>query len=336
MKKGWIALAAAALLILGGCSSKRYFEPQEVVGEVEFDGELPASIVDVLRDGATLENGMFISRDGLEDYTMPKDWLFLNKAEGKYIVASRCGKLQVVDSVSKRPIYEKSFSMRSPTAANLKGPLLALVFDDNSLMLIDMPSDRILFEIKKPSAIANDTKIANPFFLTRLVIFPTLDGKLSIVDPASGREIRTLVAGTHDYFNNVIYLNVIDDILVAATPNKIIAVSPHYTSSLDVEISDVIYVEGRVYILTKDGRVILTDPSLNVLKTRKFPFAHFTGAIWGEYIYLIEKEGYIIALDKDLRSANVFEFPTEVEEYIFTAKDKVYYDDKYFELNTSK
>ena len=321
------------LFFLSGCSSKKYFEPKEVAGAISFDGEIPAPIVDVLRDGATLANGMFISKDGLEEYKLPKEWLFLNKAEGKYIAASRCGKLEVIDAKTKKVIYAKSFKMRSPIAANIKGSILALVFDNDSLMVIDTGSDTVLYESVQSPGIANDTKIANPYFLGRLIIFPTLDGKLVVVDPRNAKELRTLVAGTQKYFNNVIFLNVINDNLIAATPNKIIAVSPTFTSSLDLEISDVLYVAGRVYILTKDGRIILTDENLNVLKTRKYPFAHFVGAIYGEYIYVIEKEGYIIAVDKDLRASNIFEFPTSVSDYIFCARDKVFYDDKYFVLN---
>jgi outer membrane protein assembly factor BamB len=210
---------------------------------------------------------------------------------------------------------------------------LALVLDDNSLMAIDIAQDRVLYESRQPAALAVDTKIANPIFLERLVVFPTLDGKLVVVDPRTGRELRTIVAGKGDAFDNVIFLKVLDEKLVAATPSRVISISPQYTSSLDLEVRDLVYVDGRVYILTKDGRILLTDPHLRILKSRKYPFAHFTGAIWGEYLYLIEKEGYIIALDKDLMASNIFQFPTQIEEYIFSAKDQVFYDDRYFKLN---
>jgi hypothetical protein len=340
MRPLFVGGVAAVLLLLGGCESKRHFEPKEVAGVVEFDGRLPSGIVDLLRDGATLENGMFISRDGLERYTMPDDWLFLNKAEDKYIIASRCGELRVVSSTSGDVLYQKRFSLRSPVAANLKGPMLALLFDNNSLALIDMPNDRIVFETKKPTAVANDTKIANPFFLDSgglsLVVFPTLDGKLSVVDTLLASQTHAIVVDGEDFFNNIIYLGLINNNLIAASPHKIVAINPHFTSSLDLGIRDVVYVGDRVYILTKDGEVVLTDSSLNILKRRKFPFAHFVGAIWGEYLYIIEKGGYIIALDKDLSSYNVFEFPTKIEEPIFTTRQRVYYGDRYFELNTSR
>ncbi|MRJ02751.1 MAG: PQQ-binding-like beta-propeller repeat protein [Epsilonproteobacteria bacterium] len=331
--RGTLTILLLTLLLITGCSSKRYFEPKEVAGAISFDGDLPAPIVDVLREGATLENGMFISEDGLEPHRLPKGYLFIKKSDGKYIAASKCGALDLLDTQSGERLYHKEFSMKSVVGANIQGSILALVFDDNSLMAIDTDSDRVIYQSDQKPAIAVDTKIANPYFLGRLIIFPTLDGKLIVVDPRNGRELRRLVAGSGKEFNNIIFLKVIDENLIAATPNRVIAVSPDYTSTLDLEISDLLYVGGRVYILTKDGRIVLTDGNLRVLKTRKYPFAHFTGAIYGEYIYIIEKEGYIIAVDRDLRASNIFEFPTSVTDYIFAAGDKVFYDDKYFQLN---
>ena len=333
MKKLLLSCAASILLIFSGCSSKHYFEPQEVAGAVSFDGEIPAPITDVLRNGATLKNGQFISMDGLEDYRMPKGFLFINKSDGKYLMAAKCGDMMVVDVDTKKVLYKKRFKMRSPIAMNIKGDLLAIVFDDDSLGLIDIAHDKMIYNSKQKPAIAVDTKIADPYFLGSLVIFPTMDGKLVVVDPAKKRELRTIIVGTHENFNNVIFLNVIDENLIAATPNRIISVTPQFTNALDVELSDVVYVKGRVYLLQKDGTVTMTDSELNILKQRKYNFAHFTGAIYGEYLYIIEKNGYIIALDKDLRASNIFEFPTEITDYIFTAKDKVFYDDRYFRLN---
>jgi hypothetical protein len=325
-----IALLIALFLI--GCSSKKYFEPKEVAGYVEFDGSLPAPIIDILRDGATLSNGMFISEDGLEDYKLKKDYLFIKKSEGKYIAASRCKDIEVIDAKSKKVLYKKEYKLKAPIAANIKGDILAIVFDNNSLEVVDIATDKVYYSKSQKSAIANDTKIANPIFLGRLVVFPTLDGKLVIVD--GNKEIRSLVVGAKESFNNVIFLKVIDNNLIAATSNKIISVNPRFTNSLDIDIADVLYVKDRVYVLSKDGEIILTDSTLEVLKTKKYPFAHFTGAIYSEYIYVIEKEGYILAVDKDLRVSNIFKFPSEIQEHIFTTKDKVFYSDRYFKLNS--
>ena len=310
--------------------------PEEVAGAVDFDGKLPAPIVDVLREGATLQNGQFISEQGLEPYKLPKGYLFIKRSGDYYLAADKCHTVVVIDAKSKKRVFTKDFKMKAPVAANYKDGKLALVFDNDSLLLLDTTTGQTIYSSTQSPDIAVDTKIANPYFLGKLVIFPTLDGKIVVVDSESGKELRTLIVGTHKYFNNVIFLDVIDEKLIAATPNKIISVTPQFTNSLDVELSDVLYVKNRVYLLTKDGRIILTDPELNPLKERKFNFAHYTGAIYGEFIYLIEKSGYIIAVDKDLRAANVFELPEAIDNYIFTAHDTLYYDDKYFRLNKVK
>ncbi len=320
------------LLLLTGCSSRKYFEPQNVQGEVSFDGEIPAPITDVTREGATLADGHFITKSGVVDLKLPKGFHFINESEGAYIASHPCGKVKVYDVKSKKLVWESDFKKRSVVAASKKGDLLAMVFDDDTLMILDIAHNKRLYSSKQSVDMAVDTKIADPYFLGNLVIFPTLDGKLVVVDSKSGKELRTLIVGTKKFFNNVIFLDVIENKLIAATPNKIISVSPQATNSLDIEIGDVLYVKDAVYILAKDGRVLLCDPDLDVLKTRKYPFAHFTGAIYGEYIYIIEKEGYIIALDKELRVSNIFRFPSAIEEYIFTSKDTVYYDDRYFKL----
>lgn len=325
----WFVAVIIAIFMIG-CSSKHYFEPQEIAGYVSFDGELPASIKDVLRDGATLANGNFISKDGLEKEKLPKGYLFINKSEGYYIAAKPCGDLLIIDSSNKKR-WHKKFRQKGVIAATVHNDIAALVFDDNSLMLYDFTNDKTIYSSKQSKAIAVDTKIANPYFLGELTIFPTLDGKLVVVDP-NGKELRTIIVGTDTYFNNIIFLHVIDEKLIAATPNKIVSVSPTLTNALDIALSDVVYVKDRVYLLSKDGEVLLADPELNVLKRRKYPFAHFVGAIYGEFIYIIEKEGYIVALDKDLRASNIFKFPEAIEEYIFVAGDKVFYDDKYFTL----
>ncbi len=310
--------------------------PEEVAGAVDFDGKLPAPIVDVLREGATLQNGQFISEQGLEPYKLPKGYLFIKRSGDYYLAADKCHTVVVINAKSKKRVFTKDFKMKAPVAANYKDGKLALVFDNDSLLLLDTTTGQTIYSSTQSPDIAVDTKIANPYFLGKLVIFPTLDGKIVVVDSESGKELRTLIVGTHKYFNNVIFLDVIDEKLIAATPNKIISVTPQFTNSLDVELSDVLYVKNRVYLLTKDGRIILTDPELNPLKERKFNFAHYTGAIYGEFIYLIEKSGYIIAVDKDLRAANVFELPEAIDNYIFTAHDTLYYDDKYFRLNKVK
>lgn len=178
--------------------------------------------------------------------------------------------------------------------------------------------------------------MAAPYFLSGLVLFPTLDGKVVIIDKTSGKIIRDVVISSERFFNNVIFLDVLGDRLVAATAKRVISINPQSTVFLDADVKDVILLENRVFVFTKDGRIVLTDADLKVLKERKFLFATFSGVIHGEFVYVVEKNGYMIATDLDLITTNVYELPSDIDAKMFTTKDTIYFDDRYFKLNATK
>jgi hypothetical protein len=74
------------------------------------------------------------------------------------------------------------------------------------------------------------------------------------------------------------------------------------------------------------------DDDLSILKSKKLKFAIFTGLIGGEYIYAIEKDGYLIAIDEDLITANVYDFSEISDEKVIALNNKIYFNDKFFEL----
>lgn len=42
---------------------RQYFQPEALSGKVSYDGSLSVSIVDSVREGATLENGQVITKE---------------------------------------------------------------------------------------------------------------------------------------------------------------------------------------------------------------------------------------------------------------------------------
>lgn len=330
-----ILITATALFLLSGCGTKRQsYEPKTLSGEVDYDGRLPASIVDVTRDGATLENGQIITKEGLLDVKLPEDFVFLGVTEKKYIAASRCGKLIIVDKAGQK-LYEKQFDVLV-ASASLKDNMLAVVLSNNDLLLIDISKDEELFEQTGSKVYAHDSRMAAPYFLNALLIYPTLDGKLIIVDTNEQKVLRDVVVKSEKFFSNVIYLDVLNDRLVAATRQRVVSINPKSMAFLDEEVRDVIILENRVLVFTKDGRIVLTDADLNVLKERKFNFASFSGAIYGEYIYAIENAGYLIATDLDLITSNVYELPDEIDSFMFTTDNTLFFEDHYFRLAKTK
>jgi len=336
MKKLSFLLPFFLLFVLTGCSHKNYFEPEKVAGEVRYDGALPAQIVDRTVVSATLENGEFITKkEGLVKKKLPKGFRVVNENDDNYIAADRSGNIKILSKEGKI-VYEKSFK-DIVASASLKDNLLAIVFANNRLYLYDTDSEEEYFNEKLDNVYALDARVANPAFLNDLVIYPTLDGRLIITDIAHKKIIRDLVISNEKYFNNVIFLKVIGNRLIAATNTKVMSIDPKGINIYgEAEIKDIIFLEDRVYIFTKDGRIVLTTPNLKILKEKKYPFAIFSGVIYGEFIYAIEKGGYVIAVDKDLITENYFKLPDPIESILFTAGDKLYYKDYYFKLNTQK
>jgi len=328
-------LLLLAILILSGCGTKRQsFEPTSLAGSIDYDGSLPSSIVDVVRSGATLENGQIITKDGLLNVKVPVGYTFLNSWNDRYIASSRCSDLVILDKNSK-VTYEKKFDS-IVASASLKDDLLAVVLSNNDSILIDIKTDKILYKKSGDKVYAHDSKIAAPYFLTSLVIFPTLDGKLLIVDSKNYKLLRDVVVKSEKFFSNIIYLDVIGDRLVAATKQRVVSINPKSMAFLDKDVKDVIILKNRVLVFTKDGKVILTDADLKVLKSKKFKFAAFVGAIHGEFIYVVERGGFLIATDLDLISTNIYELPDAVKSFVFTSNDKLFYKNHYFKLGKAK
>lgn len=324
-----------SILFFSGCGTKRqYFEPIEPAGVIKYDGSLPAKIIDVVRNGATLENGQVITKDGLQNVKLPAGYTFVHHDDGKYLGITKCCDLVLVDSSGKK-IYTKKFES-TVASASIKGDIIAVVLANNTLKMLDVKTAQELFSQKGDDVYAHDSKIASPYFLKGLLVFPTLDGKIIIVDMKSYKVIRDIVVRSEKFFSNIIYLDVLDDRLVAATKKRVISINPQSMAYLDEEVKDVIILKNRVLIFTKDGRIVLTNADLKVLKEKKLKFAVFAGTIYGEFVYVVERGGYLIATDLDLISTNIYELPDEIENFLFTTKDELFYEDKYFKLAKKK
>lgn len=318
-------------LFFGACSSKQYFEPSDVEGKVDTTGFLPSYLKVAQRDGATLDNGQFIDKDGVSTFKLKDEHRYINKSAKYVISSSPCGELALYDQSGKeeRVLYFE----REVISANEQNDYLALLFANNEIALFDLRSDGFLFRQVEQEATANDIRVAAPKFLDELVIYPTLDGKMVIVDMKSAEPLRIIAVSSEKFFNNVIFLDIVDNRLIAATQRRIVSVSPEFINNIETDIRDVIFVGDRVYIFSKQGEIILADSDLRERKRLKFPFAHFDAVIYGNFIYVIESQGYIIAVDKELLTSFTYELSSSISGPVFAARDRVYYRDYYFELS---
>jgi len=328
-----VVLAFGFLFFLSGCSEKHYFEPEDIKGRIQYDGELPAKIVKVGFAGATLENGQVITQKGLQNYRLPKDYHFINSYNDLVVAAGDC-KPNIIYNKKRKEIIK--LNLKRPIVSALIIPettKLAFILEGNSYGIYDFKEHKIVLKYRSDKAISADTRIANPIILSDLILMPTLDGKLVILNKKDGKKVREIIVGKGEYFNNIIFLKIIGNRLVAATAHRIISVNPKIMNTQNIEIRDVLFVKGGIYILSKDGTIYLCDESLKILAKKKLPFAHFIGAIYGEFIYVVEKEGYIVALDLNLVSANIFELPDEIDDWFYSTKDTFYYGNHFFKLH---
>jgi|GEM_PF-247366 len=330
-----LLLLGGFVLLATGCSEKNYFEPKEIQGSVQYDGELPAKIVEIGYAAATLENGQVITKEGLQSFKLPKGYRYIAGA-GPLVAAAGDCKPNIVYDTDTNETIRLDLPRRMVAALFIPGSdTLAFVLEGNSYGLYDYRRKKLIAKYTSDPAITADIRIANPIMLDQLVLMPTLDGKLVILNKTTGGKIREIVVGKGEEFNNIIYLNVIGNRLVAATPHRIISVSPKIMDAQSMEIADVVFVDDAIYILAKDGTIYHCDVDLKILDSRKFPFAHFVGVIYGEFIYVVEREGYIIATDPMLSMANVFKIPDRIDDWFFTTTDAFYYDRYYFKLHTA-
>jgi hypothetical protein len=320
------------LIFTTGCGTKRqYFEPENLQGSIKFKGSISSNIKEVAKEGASLKNGGVITRSGNEiDINLEKGHSFLGEFDGKFVTSSPYGILFVKDREGGL-LYRQNIGSIVASAA-VSENTLALIASDNTLYIFDMNDNVTIFQKKMEGMYSLDSRVAVPYFLGCLVVFPTLDGKLSIVDRNSGNLIRNVVISAERDFNNVIFLDVVEDRMFATTAKRIIGISPTNINYIDEEIKDAVLLHDRIFVFTKDGRVILADLDLKILNEQKFPFAIFSAAAAKDKLYIIEKRGYLIKSDLDLKEFEIFSLPFDMKDFLFVADDKIYYGNSFYTL----
>jgi len=320
--------------LLVGCSSKKYFEPKTSVADARYNGSYLTSIIDQTRDGATLSDGRVITKvDGLlQSGKLPKGFRYINSTADTIISADILGNLYLM-SKSDFSVQKKIKFDTQILSATKDGSLLALVDAKNNIFLYDISLSKLLYKEQLHKTVAVDTRLANPIFLNDIIVYPTLDGRLLVMNKFEKRVLRDIAISDNDIFNNVIYMSVSGDVLVASTRTKVIAVTTNDIKTYKEGVKDIIYDTNKVYVFTKDGRVLLLSDSLQKQAELKLKNAIFSGAVAGaNKLYVVEKMGYLIEIEKDLSSYKVKKLDDEVKSPVFGANKRVYIGDKYILL----
>ena len=320
--KLYLSTALLALFIFSGCSSKEYFAPEVVKDDWDKQEFLDETIITTTADGAVLDNGQILTKEGVQEYFLPKGYSYIGQSDG-WIIASKVNGDLLLQSIEDSTT-EITFELKKTVAgATVSGDKLAVIFATNDMALYQLSTKELLLKEGGNAPIAVDTRIVNPFFLNELVLFLTLDGKVVIINSDSKEVLRSMLVSSEENFNNIIYFNVIDNVMVAATGYRLFSLSEKERRE-KYEMRDIIFNEEGIWVTTKEGEVIALTPSLQLKAKRKYPFAHFLGMIMtDDKLYLLERQGYIIELSKDLATSDVYELNID-DGYVYVG-DKAFY-----------
>ena len=324
----YILISLSALFLFTACSSKKYFEPEDVSSNIVLSKEsMSSSITSMNKIGATLDNKKFITKNGISNYELPEGFDFLNLTEDGRIIAT--------NYVDKILIGNQEKILKDVViAASLKNEKLALVYSNNTIELIDVNTSKTLFKEYLPLSLANDTRITNPYFMGNLILFPTLNGKVIIISSTNNESVKNISVDPDSEFNNIISLNVIESsqTLIVATPNKIVSISPKEVLSKDYEVRDIIINKEDIYVATIDGQLIKLSASLNEVKSKKYKYAKFHALAFTDSLYAVESQGFLVNINSDFSKDSVYDFSFDNEERMIAIGNRIYFVSKYITL----
>jgi hypothetical protein len=314
------------VFLFSACSTKQVFEPKKLGSDWEKYEDEKKDIIDTSSNVALLENLQVLTKEGIIDADINASNRLISLSDGWVISASIDGNLYLTSKEDKT-LVKKLVLEKTIAGASVKDDEVAVLFADNEIALYSLESKKLLFKEAGAKFIASDSRIVNPHFMKGLVLFATLDGKIVIVNSELKKRLRTIIVSSEDNFNNIISLNILKNKIIAATGHKILSLAQEEIRE-KYEIRNIAYDETNIFITTKQGEVLSLTSDLQVVLKEKFPFAHFYGVVSnGDKIYVLEKEGYMIILDKNSFEYTVHEVDFD-DGFIFTTDKDFYIDNK--------
>ncbi len=318
-------------LLVSGCSSKKYFEPEQTFSASNASTSYGGSMSDLSREGGTLKSGVYIGKAGISTINLGEGYRFLNEND-KYVLASNPeGILKVIDKKTKDAV--RAVSLKIPVvSATIKNGVIAYVLNNNSFGIYLMEGNKKVVESRSETTFAIDTRAASPIFIDNLVVMPMLDGKLIIVNIADSENAKVVYLSNEKVFNNVIYLARKGNTMIAATPKRLITLGNGGQLEYKENISEVTFDNGIIYLFTKEGEVIALDSDLEKVGESKYKFAHYAvGTAFNGRVYALDQGGSLIVMDSALTKHKIYDLG-EVSEPVFITGTKLYKDGDIIEL----
>ena len=324
----WIV---AAILLLAGCSGKKYFEPAQTLKPTGAINGHKGNEVYVTRNGVTFDNGSYISRRGPGSVILGRGEHYLGESSGYILTGNGRGRLSLISKKSKKRVKTVSFDAPVVSAA-VKGGNIVYLLQDNTFGIYKISSGQKLIENKSEDTYAVDARIASPIFVDNLAVIPTLDGKLLILDMNSPENARVIYVSSKTKLNNIIYLSRMGNTLVAATPSRVMIIGSN-EGEFTEGISEVSIANGSIYVFTKAGEIVRFSSSLKELARKKFKFAHFSAAAAiGKRVYALDQKGSLIVLNSSLSKKRIYDVG-KVKDFAFVSGHRIYKDNEVIYLD---
>ncbi|HEC1769395.1 TPA: hypothetical protein R1730_001663, partial [Campylobacter lari] len=260
------------LIFFSACGTKReYYQPTQLEQLPYNSKNINGKIVNFNNNIAQLNNNTFIDNKGnITALKIDKNYNILNIRQEEILIADNDGNFKILN-LQGEELFSHKFN-ESVVSANVDGDDIALILASNTLVYANKNLGiRMLQNLG--TAYAQDSRYANPYFLNTIIIYPMLNGKLAILNKSTLKVSKEILVSSEEFFNNIIYLHVKNNTMVAATAQKIIVVTPNRTLYLNENIKEVNINDKEIFILTKDGRVIKNDYNLRKIDEIKFQFA---------------------------------------------------------------
>ncbi len=318
------------VIFFSACGSKEVFKPISIVDDWEHSGSSDVTIKSISQNAALIEDRKILVDGKIVDIFIAEDEKLLGESDGWVLSSNIDGNLTLQNIADKKSV-EKFNLKKTIATASVKKDTLAVLFSDNEMALYSIKSKTLLLKEQGNPPIVVNSKIVKPYFRDELVIFATLDGKVVIINEATKKRLRTIIVSTEEHFNNIIYFNLLDNKIIAATGNKILSLSQDEIR-LPFDIRSIAADDKNIYIATKQGEIISLTSDLKENARLKFPFAHFLGLILNDgKLYALEKEGYLIEMPIDLSSSGIYEADVE-DGYVYINNKIFFVHDEYISV----
>lgn len=330
MKFSLIILISLTALIFSACSSKEVYKPTDVADDWKHSGSSDVTINGISHDAALVDDRKVLAEGKVVDVTVPQSDKLLGYSNGWVISSDIDGNLTLQNSSGNKKI--ERFSLKKSIAtASVEDDTLAVLFADNEMALYSLSTKSLLLKEQGDAPIVVNSKIVKPFFRDDLVIFSTLDGKIVIINAKIKKKLRTIIVSSEEHFNNIIYFNLVDNKIIAATGHKILSLAKEEVRSA-YDIRSAVSDDKNIFLATKQGEIISLTSDLGQNAKLKFPFAHFLGLILsGEKLYALEKEGYVIEISKDLLTHTVHHVDMD-DGYVYIDGKVFFVHDEYISV----